>query len=303
MTDQSRAGLRVGFDIGGSKIAGAILDPDGAIVSEVRAETPRGFPETIDCLQELTANLTDQAGASAARVGLSMPGQITRSGEILAAVNLPWLVGKPLVPTLSGRLLLPVAIANDGNCFALSEAIDGAGRDASVVFGLTLGTGVGAGLVVERRILTGANALAGEWGHVRFPFDTALDPEPIACACGRIGCVETMVRGRAILDEYRRIGGADADGSPDVIARAGQDARAEQAIATYCDRLARALVDVVHLLDPDVIVVGGGLSGVAQLYEQVPDGLVRHALGAIGETRFRPAAYGGESGFRGAAWL
>ena len=303
MTADKRPGLRVGFDIGGTKIAGAVLAPDGAIVSGVRVETPKKFSETIDCLVSLTATLAEKAGAPAARVGLSMPGQITRSGEILAAVNLPWLVGQPLLPSLSGRLLLPVAIANDGNCFALSEAIDGAGRDASVVFGLTLGTGVGAGLVVERRILTGANALAGEWGHVRFPFDAALDPDPIACACGRIGCVETMVRGRAILDEYRRIGGTDADASPDVIARADRDERAAQAIETYCDRLARALVDVVHLLDPDVIVVGGGLSGVAQIYEQVPEGLVRHALGPIGATRFRPAEYGGESGFRGAAWL
>jgi len=297
------AGMRVGFDIGGTKIAGAAFAADGRMLAEVRADTPRDFPETIDCLATLTGRLGERSGVAPERVGMCMPGQIGRDGMIRTCVNLSWLIGRPLRDALGDRLGLPVALANDGNCFALSEAVDGAGRDAAVVFGMTLGTGVGGGLVIERRIVAGANALAGEWGHVRFPFDPAVDPEPILCPCGRIGCVETMLRGRALHDEYRRLGGGEAAAAPEVVARAGEDALAARAIETYCDRMARALVDVIHLVDPDVIVVGGGLSRLPALFEQVPAGLVRYAIGPIGHTRFLPAAFGGESGVRGAAAL
>jgi fructokinase len=296
-------GVRVGFDVGGTKIAGAAFGPDGAPLAEVRAETPRSFAATVDCLAALARQLADQASAEPARVGISMPGQISRSGEILVCVNLKWLVRQPLAGALADRLGVPVAIANDGNCFALSEAVDGAGRDAPVVFGVTLGTGVGAGLVIDRRIVTGANALAAEWGHVRFPFDAERDPAPIPCACGRIGCVETMLRGRALHDEYRRLGGREAADSPAVAARAGIDPVADAAIAAYCDRMARALADVVHLVDPDVIVLGGGLSSLPALYREVPALLGRHTVGPIGGTRLLPARYGAESGVRGAAAL
>ncbi|MGF1625150.1 MAG: ROK family protein [Alphaproteobacteria bacterium] len=295
--------MRIGFDVGGTKIAGAAFDTGGATLAEVRADTPRSFDEVVDCLVDLCHRLADTAGLAPARVGLCMPGQITREGAILVCVNLKWLVGRPLRQALADRLGLPVAIANDGNCFALSEAVDGAGRDAPVVFGITLGTGVGAGLVIGRRIVTGANALAAEWGHVRFPFDPARDPEPIPCPCGRIGCVETMLRARSLHDEYRRLGGTAAVDAPDVADRAGTDDLAGRAVDTYCDRMARALVDVVHLLDPDVIVVGGGMSRLAALFERVPAGLERHAVGPIAGTRFLPAVHGGESGVRGAAAL
>jgi fructokinase len=296
-------GLRVGFDVGGTKIAGAAFAPGGVVRAEVRADTPRSFDETVDCLAALTGRLIEQAGAAAERVGLCMPGQIGRDGTISVCVNLKWLIGRPLRESLVDRLAVPVALANDGNCFALSEAVDGAGRDAPVVFGATLGTGVGAGLVIERKIMTGPNALAAEWGHVRFPFDSALDPEPILCPCGRTGCVETMLRGRALHDEYRRLGGTAAAAAPEVVARAGDDPVARAAIDVYCDRMARALVDVIHLVDPDVIVLGGGLSRMAALYDQVPALLARHAVGPIGATRLLPAMFGAESGVRGAAAL
>src|SRR5690606_12592342 len=163
-----------------------------------------------------------------------------------------------------------------------------------VVFGVTLGTGVGAGLVVGRRIVTGANALAAEWGHVRFPYDPAVDPEPIRCPCGRTGRVETMLRGRALPDEYRRLGGTAAAAAPEVVALADSDDAARAAIDAYCDRMARALVDVIHLVDPDVIVLGGGLSSLPALYRQVPPLLARHAVGPIGATRLLPAQFGAE---------
>lgn len=295
--------MRIGFDVGGTKIAGAAFDAGGAPLAEVRADTPRRFADTIDCLAALCRRLAETAGAAPERVGLCMPGQIGRDGSVLVCVNLKWLVGQPLRRTLSDRLGLPVTIANDGNCFALSEAIDGAGRDAPAVFGITLGTGVGAGLVIGRRIVTGANALAAEWGHVRFPFDAAKDPEPIGCACGRIGCVETMLRGRALHDEYSRLGGTAAADAPAVAARAGADPIADAAIASYCDRMARTLVDVIHMVDPDVIVVGGGLSALPALYSEVPALLARHAVGPISATQLLPARFGAESGVRGAAAL
>lgn len=303
MTAGHGPAVHIGFDIGGTKIAGAAFGPDHTLRAEVRAQTPRDFAGTVDCLVELTGDLCRQAGQTPSTVGISMPGQITRAGDILSCVNLTWLVGQPLLATLSERLGLPVAIANDGNCFALSEAVDGAGRGAPVVFGITLGTGVGAGIVVERRIVTGANALSGEWGHTRFPFDPARDPAPAACGCGQTGCIEPILRGRALLDEYVRLGGTDAASSPDVIARSDADDVAQRAVANYCDRLARALTDVVHLLDPDVIVIGGGLSHLPALYEQVSPALASYALGNIANTRLRAAQFGADSGVRGAAWL
>ena len=302
MTDLAIDGARIGIDIGGTKIAAALFAADGHTVTECRIGTPRNYGATVGALAEIVDGFAAQAGHRPERLGICMPGQITRAGGILSCVNLPWLVDRPLAADLGDRIGMSVGLANDANCFALSEAIDGAGRSADVVFGITLGTGVGGGLVIGRQIVVGANALTGEWGHMRFPFDNVVDPEPTQCGCGRIGCNETVLRGQALVDEFRRNGG-EADSAPEVVAISDRNPAAGRVLAAYCDRLARALVDIVHMLDPDVIVVGGGLSRVAPLFELVPPALAGYALGDIARCRFVPAVFGAESGLRGASRL
>ncbi|MEZ5670302.1 MAG: ROK family protein [Alphaproteobacteria bacterium] len=303
MNAEPSGGPRIGIDVGGTKIAGVLFRGDGTVLAEDRVDTPRSFDGVVAALATMVEAFAPAAGGEPpGRVGICMPGQIARDGAVLACVNLPWLVGMPVAGALAQRVGKPVVLANDANCFALSEAIDGAGRGAAMVFGLTLGTGVGGGLVADGRIVVGANALAGEWGHMRFPFEPAVDPAPSTCGCGRQGCNETVLRARALVDDYRRLGGA-AETAEQVAARIGSDPRAHDALARYCDRLARALVDVVHLLDPDVLVVGGGLSKVSALFAMMPALLARYAVGDIGRTRLVPACFGAESGVRGAARL
>ena len=217
-------------------------------------------------------------------------------------VNLPWLEDQPLRQALEARLGCPVALANDANCFALSEATDGAAAGAEVVFGVILGTGVGGGLVVRGEALVGVNATAGEWGHNPWP---APEGEGVPCACGRFarGCVETWLNGAALARDYAAIGDSQASAEEIGARAAAGEAQAAEAVARYAGRLAQALAGVVNLLDPDVIVLGGGLSEIAALYRLVPDAWGAHASVARPATRLVRARFGPESGLRGAAWL
>ena len=293
--------MHIGIDIGGTKLAAIALDKDGRERARLRQPVPTTFDGLIDTVAGVVDRLEAESGRAPA-VGVSLPGVITRDGEISMIVNLPWLEGQPLQPALEARLGLPVALANDANCFALSEATDGAGAGAEVVFGVILGTGVGGALVVRGEIVVGANATAGEWGHNPWPTPGGAG---VPCTCGRFaqGCVETWLNGAALARDYAALCGGEAT-AEEIAARAeAGDAPAADAVAGYAERLAQALASVINLLDPDVIVLGGGLSEIAALYRLVPAAWGKHASVARPATRLVRARFGPESGLRGAARL
>ncbi|MCX7959968.1 MAG: ROK family protein [Burkholderiales bacterium] len=269
---------RIGIDLGGTKIEAVSLDPQGRQRFRKRIPTPRGdYEATIAAI----AALVREAGEGS--VGIGIPGALSRATGRVKNANSTWLIGRALKEDLERALGREVRIANDANCFALSEAVDGSGRGARVVFGVILGTGVGGGIVVEGRVLTGPNAIAGEWGHNPLPLPQPADLPLRECYCGRLGCIETYLCGPALAQE----GGAAS----------------EPAMARYEERLARALAGVINLLDPDVIVLGGGLSNIARLYENVPRLWGRYVFSDRVDTRLCPPVHGDASGVRGAAWL
>lgn len=300
MTTAAETSLRVGIDLGGSKIAMMALDGTGAEIARSRRPTPTSHGSTLQAIEDIVRGLTAEHGPISS-LGIGMPGVIQADGTCVRAVNLPWLEGRSLADDLRSRLALPVGVANDANCFVLSEATDGAARGADVVFGATLGTGIGGGIVAHGRILSGANALAGEWGHNPLPL-TSADGEPMRCHCGRIGCVETWLNGAALARDLERCGGPALDGMGVGDLAVGGDPAALRAITRYAQRLARALASVINLLDPDVIVLGGGLSKLPNLVPRVAESVRPHVVGDTA-TALRLARFGPESGLRGAAWL
>jgi fructokinase len=275
--------MRIGIDLGGTKIEGIVMDDAGRERVRRRVPTPKGdYRATVEAIALLVAAL-EPGSAIRATVGVGIPGAISRVSGLVKNANSTCLIGQPLQGDLEAALGRPVRLANDANCFALSEAIDGAGRGARVVFGVILGTGVGGGIVVDGRVLEGANAIAGEWGHNPLPLPSGDDLPLRPCYCGRAGCIETYLCGPALEHE----GGAAS----------------ESAIARYEARLARALAGVVNLLDPDVIVLGGGVSNVDRLYANVPRLWRAHVFSDHVATRLAKHAHGDSSGVRGAAWL
>jgi len=267
--------MRIGIDLGGTKIEALALDADGGQTFRRRIATPRGdYHATLDAIASLVA----QAGEGT--VGIGIPGALSRATGLVKNANSTWLIGQPLKQDLERTLGREVRLANDANCFALSEATDGAAAGAEVVFGVILGTGVGGGVVVRGRIVEGANSIAGEWGHNPLPLPRAEDMPLRPCYCGRAGCIETYLSGPAL----------ERDGG-------------EAALELYCERLARALAGVINILDPDVIVLGGGVSNIARLYDQVPKLWPRHVFSDCIATRLLPPRHGDSSGVRGAAWL
>ena len=305
---------RIGIDLGGTKIEAVLLGARGEVLERRRIASPRGnYEATLDAVAELVSGLeaafaaSNAGGSARASVGVGIPGAISPATGLVKNANSTWLIGKPLDRDLERRLARPVRVANDANCFALSEAVDGAGAGAPVVFGVILGTGVGGGIAVEGRPLIGANAIAGEWGHNPLPWPLAgprggeLAGHP--CYCGREGCIETFLSGPALEADYRRATG-QSRGATEIAAKADAgDAGADAALARYEERLARGLAHVINLLDPDVIVLGGGLSNIARLYESVPRLWGRFVFSDRVDTRLLPPAHGDSSGVRGAAWL
>lgn len=294
--------MRIGIDLGGTKIAAVALADDGTERARVRAATPRDYDGTLSALAGAVSEL-EQAGGIAAAVGVSLPGVVDAGAGTVRAVNLPWLDGRPFAADLAARIGRGVRIANDGNCFALSEAVDGAAAGAEVVYGIILGTGVGGGLVVGGRIVTGANALAGEWGHTPLPWRTPEDDLPEPCGCGRSGCIETLLSGAGLSRLHARLTG-EALAPPEIVqlARSG-DRRAGQTLERHADALARSLAVIVNILDPDAVVIGGGLSNLPGLAGAVAARLGHYALAPNPRTRILQARHGAESGMRGAAWL
>lgn len=300
--------MRLGIDFGGTKIEGIMLDRDGAELARKRIPTPRhDYDASIGAIHNLVLDLERQAGVTAARIGIGVPGAVDRENGRVRGGNATWMTDRDLGADLAAALGRPVKLANDANCFVLSEARDGAGAGADVVFGAVLGSGVGGGLVVHGRLLEGANAITGEWGHVPLP-DPRDDERPgPVCSCGIPGHVEAWLSGRALAADYaRRIGRDPADGprAQEVIARSGAgEAAAEETLRRFEDRLGRALATIVNIIDPDVIVLGGGLSNVARFYETVPPRIAPHVFGGRFRTRLLRNHHGDSSGVRGAAWL
>ncbi|NYZ13268.1 ROK family protein [Azospirillum sp. RWY-5-1] len=297
--------MRIGIDLGGTKIAAAALEDDGALHAETRVATPRDLAGTLAAVVAVIDSVEGAVGRCSPGIGLCLPGVVdARQGVVRRAVNLPWLDGHPFAAELERALGRPVRLANDANAFVLSEAADGAAAGAEVVFGAILGTGVGGGIVVDGRILNGANALAGEWGHTPLPWRSpAVDGPPLACACGQSGCVETVLSGAGLVSIHRRRWGTEAL-PPDIAARAeAGDAQAQTTLDLYFDALARALAGVVNLLDPDAIVIGGGLCGLPGLVEGVRARWGRWTIEREPRTRLARARHGADSGLRGAAWL
>lgn len=290
---------RIGIDLGGTKIEAIALDGDGRECMRRRVPTPQAdYVATVATIVALVRDVEAELGVSAS-VGVGTPGApSTRDGRMKNA-NSTCLIGQPLKLDLEAALDRPVRIQNDANCFAVSEATDGAAAGAHVVFGVIVGTGVGGGIVIDGRPLTGANAIGGEWGHN--PLSGESDPRP--CYCGRLGCVETWLSGPGMAADHLKVTGQSLDARAIADAAARGDAAAEATLQRYEARLARALATVINILDPDVIVLGGGLSQLTRLYEHVPRLWVPHIFSDTISTRLVPPMHGDSSGVRGAAWL
>jgi fructokinase len=294
--------MRIGIDVGGTKIEGIAIGAGGEEVRRVRVPTPRhDYGGTISTIASIVATLErdlQQTGT----VGLGIPGAPSPATGLIKNANSTWLNGKPFQHDLEAALARPVRLANDANCFALSEAVDGAAAGADVVFGVILGTGCGGGIVVVRRVLTGPNAIAGEWGHNPLPWPRDEESPGPSCYCGRTGCIETFLSGPAFAADYAASGGEPVDAA-EVARRAERGEHlASAALERYEERLARALTAVVNILDPDVIVLGGGLSNISSLYDSLPRRL-RPFGNDVLRTRIVAARHGDSSGVRGAAWL
>ncbi|HEX4943367.1 MAG TPA: ROK family protein [Usitatibacteraceae bacterium] len=294
---------RIGIDLGGSKIEIAVLDANGAEALRRRVATPAGdYAAILEAIAGLVANAERERGVRCT-VGMAMPGALSLATGLVKNSNSVCLNGRPLKADLESRLQREVRLANDANCFALSEAVDGAGRGATIVFGAILGTGVGGGIVVDRQVLAGANAIAGEWGHNPLPQSGAGDGPLPRCYCGREGCVETFLSGPGIAADHERATG-DRIEAAEIARRAGEGgATCEATLCRYEERLARSLAVVMNIVDPDVIVLGGGLSNLARLYARVPDLWGAHVFSDQVRTRLVPPVHGDSGGVRGAAWL
>lgn len=293
--------MRIGVDLGGTKIEALALATDGSEHARQRTPAPQGdYQATIEAVATLVDTIDPNGTAP---VGIGIPGAISPKTGLIKNANSTWLIGHPFDRDLAARLGRPVRVANDANCFAISEAKDGAAAGAHCVFGAILGTGVGGGIAIDGKILTGANAIAGEWGHTPLPWPEADEwPGPV-CYCGRKGCIETFVSGTGLARDFREATGQPLAG-PEIVARAAAgDAAAQAAMERYESRLARALSALVNILDPDIIVLGGGLSNVARLYDTLPQRVARLAFSDGIETPIVAPQHGDSSGVRGAAWL
>ena len=295
--------MRIGIDVGGTKIESILLDLTGEELSRSRVDTPQGdYPATLLAIKELVEEL-ERGLSTAATVGVGIPGAISPATGLVKNANSTWLIGHPLQSDLERQLNRQVRVANDADCFAVSEATDGSGKGARSVFGVILGTGVGGGLCWEGRPLHGPNAIAGEWGHNPLPWpeeEERLGPD---CYCGLRGCLETFLSGPGLQrDHFKRTG--EHCTPQEIYKRAvADDKKCQETLERYEHRLARGLASVMNIFDPEVIVLGGGLSNVARLYDTVPSLWKSWVFSERVDTRLVSPGFGDSSGVRGAAWL
>jgi fructokinase len=294
--------LALGIDLGGTKIEIIALDSAGRTLLRRRQPTPRGYDASLRVMRELVLAAEAELGERGT-VGFGTPGALSPATGLMKNSNSTWLNGRPLDRDLEALLARPVALANDADCLALSEATDGAAKGAASVFGVIIGTGTGGGIVVHGRPLAGPNAIAGEWGHNPLPWPRPDELPGPACYCGLRGCIETWLSGPGLARDHRKLCGQDRDPPAILAAAAAGDAAAEATLGRYEDRLARALATVINLIDPHAIVLGGGLSQLERLYGAVPAIWDRYVFSDAVRTRLVPPMHGDSSGVRGAAWL
>ncbi|EIC3908214.1 fructokinase [Salmonella enterica] len=298
--------MRIGIDLGGTKTEVIALDDAGEQRFRHRLPTPRDdYQQTIETIAALV-DMAEQATSQTGSVGIGIPGSISPYTGVVKNANSTWLNGQPFDNDVSRRLKREVRLANDANCLAVSEAVDGAAAGAQTVFAVIIGTGCGAGVALNGRAHIGGNGTAGEWGHNPLPWmddDELRYREEIPCYCGKQGCIETFISGTGFATDYQRLSGKLLKGDEIIHLVETQDAVAELALSRYELRLAKALAHVVNTLDPDVIVLGGGMSNVERLYKTVPSLMKSFVFGGECETPVRKARHGDSSGVRGAAWL
>jgi fructokinase len=304
MTSPSfRTGFRAGIDLGGTKIAGVLFDGSEQVVAETRRPSPHGdYDATLEAIAAVVRDLEATAGASAS-VGIGMPGCVAPTTGRVQNANSTWLNDKPIKTDMEARLGRPVRLANDANCFVLSEATDGAAAGAGVVFGVIIGTGCGGGITVDGRLVNGPRAISGEWGHTPLPWMTADEFDRTQCWCGRKGCLETWVSGTGLSRDHQQQTGRASTGEEIVALAATGDADAQSALDRHASRLARGLAMICNVLDPHVIVLGGGLSRLGHLYTALPELMAPYILAADTSVIIRPPQWGDASGVRGAARL
>lgn len=305
---QSAVTARIGIDLGGTKIELRATCDDGDFTE--RAATPRGdYEGTVDVIRKLVENARPRFGAQSPPIGIGIPGAVDRETGTIKNANSNWLIDRPLGRDLEAALGTPVRLANDANCFALSEAIDGAGTDCQVVFGVILGTGVGGGLVVGRSLIEGANRIAGEWGHIPLP-PSVVGTEMRPCYCGHTNCVELFLSGPALVGEFSALGG-HADRVEDILAaEADGNSMAAGVLDRFYERLAASLAVIINIVDPDIFVFGGGLSNIEKIPQEMSARVPRYVFSASRAareggiaTRFSRNHWGDSGGARGAAWL
>ena len=303
--------VRIGIDLGGTKIEGVALDSQGQILAKLRQPTPReNYAGTVDAIASVVRAVEAELPAAirsklqdAPTVGIGIPGSPSPRTGLIRNGNSTWLNGQPLQRDVEKALGRPVRLANDANCLAASEATDGAGRGARVVFAVILGTGVGGGIAIDKHLLEGHNAIGGEWGHMPLPWIGEAEFPGRRCWCGRYGCIETWLAGPSLSADHAKVTGQQMK-APEITAAA--DAGESAAVATmerYEDRLARAFASIMNVLDPDIFVLGGGMSNCQRLYANVPKLLPRYAFSDFVDTPIVQAVHGDSSGVRGAAWL
>jgi fructokinase len=296
-------GPAIGIDLGGTKTEAIALSPDGVILDRWRIASPIGnYDATIRMIRDLTMQADTRFGP-AGSLGIGIPGALSPTTGLVKNANSTWLIGHPLQTDLECALNRRVALANDADCFVLSEATDGAGAGASLVWGVILGTGVGSGIVANGRLLGGPNAITGEWGHCPLPTPTDDERPGPTCYCGKMGCIETFLSGPGMAADHRAHGGELL--SPAEIAAAAEagDATANATLDRYINRLARATAMVINILDPEVIVLGGGISNLTPIYDRLPVLWPQYVFSDRVDTRLSPPCFGDSSGVRGAAWL
>jgi fructokinase len=293
--------IRIGIDFGGTKIEAAALDDKGCVVARERRANPGEYDAAIQAVSELVVAM--EAAVGAATVGMGVPGSISPASGRMRNANSTWLNGRPFREDLSSALGREIRLANDADCFALSEASDGAAAGAANVFGVIIGTGCGGGVVVGGALVESKNGIAGEWGHTPLPWPSHEELAHEPCWCGRRGCLETWISGAGFRRDHAHVTGQSLGGAEIVQAAAGGDAGAKASIDRYIDRLARGLAVVCDLLDPQVIVLGGGMSNVDALYDRLPAAIGGYVFSDVFETPIVRPRWGDSSGVRGAAWL
>jgi fructokinase len=296
--------LQIGVDFGGTKIEAAALGSDGDFLARLRAPNPGSYDAAIRTVCELVAAVESQLGATGT-VGIGTPGSVSPRTGVMRNANSTWLNGRRFAQDMGAALGRQIRMANDANCLALSEAVDGAAAGSNVVFAVILGTGCGGGIVVNGRLIEGAHGIGGEWGHIPLPWPTSAEFDATQCWCGQRGCVETWVSGSGLQRDFAAVAGRALSGEEIVNAARSGDAGAAAALDRYIHRLGRALAVIGNIIDPDTIVLGGGMSNVTELYERLPQTIRAFVFSDVWDAKIVPARWGDSSGVRGAArlWL